>query len=355
VSPVPSARITADEKRANLMRVMEDIRDVRKAMDVVTEKFEPHKELIAMLKSHGVDPSSIGKINDKPIQDYLDEAPLAWDSLVKKMFKKKEEIMPVQMKEMELLKVKLEEFYETVRTFRTNFRTNAPFSFSGSPVEAYKILDQQADELAVKEAEAKRFNELEELFDLQVSKYPETSDTRAEIRLLKNVWDMKSLVLGTFESWNVQLWNEIKTDDLEDVNKNLLKNLRKMANDNPVVKGWQVYRSIEEASKNMTVVLPLINSLHSNAMRDRHWKSLAKVCGVKMIDPNDPKFTFEDAIALNVHKHTEDVEEIIETASKELKIERKLRDIEVMWRDVQMNYVQHHDTEMYLIAPSEEV
>lgn len=33
-----------------------------------------------------------------------------------------------------------------------------------------------------------------------------------------------------------QLWNDIKTDDLEEVNKNLLKNLRKMANDSPVVK-----------------------------------------------------------------------------------------------------------------------
>lgn len=96
----------------------------------------------------------------------------------------------------------------------------------------------------------------------------------------------------------------------------------------------------------MSIVLPLINDLHSNAMRDRHWKSLAKVliyqpsiypfylsrgqvCGVKSIDPTDLKFTFEDAVALNVHLHVEDVEEIIETANKELKIERKLREIEV--------------------------
>ena len=119
------------------------------------------------------------------------------------------------------------------------------------------------------------------------------------------MWDMKSLVLNTYDSWNSQLWNDIKTEDLEDSNKNLLKNLRKMGNDNPVSKGWVVYRSIEDAIKNMSIVLPLINELHSNAMRDRHWKSLAKVCKVKSIDPNDSKFTFEDAVNLNVHKHVE--------------------------------------------------
>ena len=115
------------------------------------------------------------------------------------------------------------------------------------------------------------------------------------------------------------------------------------------MKGWVAYRSIEDMIKNMSIVLPLVNELHSPAMRDRHWKRLAKVCGVKSIDPNDPKFTFEDTIALKVHEHTEDVEEIVETATKELKIERKLRDIENIWRDMTLEYVPHNDTEMFLI------
>lgn len=30
-------------------------------------------------------------------------------------------------------------------------------------------------------------------------------DTRCELRLLKTVWDMKALVLGTYDSWNQQV------------------------------------------------------------------------------------------------------------------------------------------------------
>jgi dynein heavy chain len=49
------------------------------------------------------------------------------------------------------------------------------------------------------------------------------------------------------------------------------------------------------------------------------------------------------------------VGEIVETATKELKIEKKLKDIELLWRDMTMTYVPHNDTEMFLIRPSEEV
>jgi hypothetical protein len=38
-----------------------------------------------------------------------------------------------------------------------------------------------------------------------VSKYPETGDTRGELRLLKTVWDVKALVLFTHDSWNQQV------------------------------------------------------------------------------------------------------------------------------------------------------
>ena len=66
-------------------------------------------------------------------------------------------------------------------------------------------------------------------------------------------------------------------------------------------------------------------------MRDRHRKALAKICKVKNIEPHDPKFT-EDTVKLKLHLHGEDVEDVIDTAAKELKIERKLSDIEKLWR-----------------------
>lgn len=343
-----------DGKQA-LMKVMEDIRDVRMAMEATNELFDPMQKAINLLKAHGSDITAIASVNGRGVQEYLDDAPMVWENVVKKTFSKKEEIMPMQQREVDKLKEELEEFFLAMRAFRGNFRANAPFTFGGSPKEAYIMMDEHAKELVVKVAEAKKFNELEELFELQVSKYPETNDTKTEIKLLKYVWDIKALVLGTYESWNALPWAEINTDDLEDINKTLMKNLRKMSAETPVVKGWVVYRNIEEMIKNMNIILPLINALHADSMRDRHWKSVATVCGVKSVDPYDPKFTFEDIIKLKVNEKAEDIEEIVELSFKELKIERKLTDIESIWRDMCMDYTPHNDSEMNLIKPSEEV
>ena len=339
------------------MQVMENIRDVRMASDETKDMFDPLQKILVALKSHGVDITGLDKVGEDgmPMQDYLDEAPLLWDNVEKKMFRKKEDIMPLQLREVDLLKAKLEEFYLEIRAFRNDFRKNAPFIFSGSPNEAYEMLDKHAVTLSEMEEKAKAFNGEEELFELVVSKYVETSDTRTELKLLKFVWDMKALVLGTYESWNPSAWNDIKTEELEDINKALMKNLKKMANDTPVVKGWKVFRDIEDEIKNMNVILPMINDLHSPAMRDRHWKALAKICKVKNIEPHDPKFTFEDTVKLKLHLHGEDVEDVIDTAAKELKIERKLSDIEKLWRVLELDYVAHNDSEMFLIKPSEEV
>jgi dynein heavy chain, axonemal len=164
---VASIEDTKESKPA-LMRVMGDIRDVRKAMDVTQEMFQPLQEILITIKAHGIDLATLDKIGDKTVQDYLDEAPMQWDGVVKKMFRKKEEILPMQLREVEALKVDLEQFFLSIREFRTQFRANAPFTFEGSTTEAYAIMDAQAVQLEAKEQEARAYNELEELFELQV-------------------------------------------------------------------------------------------------------------------------------------------------------------------------------------------
>jgi dynein heavy chain len=118
---VASIEDSKDAKPA-LMRVMGDIRDVRKAMEVTQEMFQPLQEILVTVKAHGIDLATLSKIGDKSVQDYLDEAPMQWDGVVKKMFRKKEEILPMQLREVEALKVDLEQFFLSIREFRTQFR-----------------------------------------------------------------------------------------------------------------------------------------------------------------------------------------------------------------------------------------
>ena len=104
-----------------LLSVMSVIRDVRLKMDSVPEIFGPQRACVQILRRHGVDvlAETVGGQN---LQDCLEEIPLAWDAVVKKTIKTKEDILPFQMASVDSLKVKLDSFYLSIREFRGDFR-----------------------------------------------------------------------------------------------------------------------------------------------------------------------------------------------------------------------------------------
>lgn len=71
------------------------------------------------------------------------------------------------------------------------------------------------------EAQAARFGELEELFELVPSNYQELADTRRELVLLKTAWDMTVLVQMVFEAWQLTLWGDIDAETMLDETKKL--------------------------------------------------------------------------------------------------------------------------------------
>jgi dynein heavy chain len=356
---VQGLEIEVEEGNKQALRtVMSNIRDVRKNMDATAEMFEPLRNACQLLKTQNIQVEEL-TVADKSVADYLEEVPREWDIVVNKTFKKKEDTMPLQVAETDNVKQQLEDFYLSMRAFRNAFRKDAPFTLQGDPTlygaEAYTMIDKHAADLIIKEEQATKFNELEELFELPVSKYVEVDDTRSELVQLKKLWDFKVTVMYNIDSWKKTLWSEIETEVLEDENKRMLKMLREFGNKNPVVKGWEVFRHIEGMLKNMQIILPLVNDLHAPSMRDRHWSLLSTVCHKKALDPQDEAFSLNDLIELKLHEHVDDVSDIVETANKELKIEKKLTDIEKVWKGLELDYVPHKDSEVSVIRPAEEV
>ena len=200
-----------------------------------------------------------------------------------------------------------------------------------------------------------KYRELEDLFELQPTSYPEIGETRSEIKQLTGLWEYKQSVDVTYGGWEKELWSEVRSVDLEDQNKRLRKQLKERGASYPSMKGWQVYRDVDESMAVMATVLPLVHDLHSDAIRARHWAALARICNVRAVDPSDPKFTLRDMLLLGLHSHKDGIEEIVETAMKELKIEKKLTEIEGVWSVMELGYAAHKDTEVSVPRPSEEV
>ena len=68
-----------------------------------------------------------------------------------------------------------------------------------------------------------------------------------------------------------------------------------------------------------------------------------------------PTFSLEDALSLELHKHVEACMEAVEVATKELKVETRLRNIEDRWKEEQLGFVRHRDTEVFVLFGADEV
>ena len=93
--------------------------------------------------------------------------------------------------------------------------TLGPASSSPEVIEkAYSSIGDYYFKVQEIEDEAKELNNLETLFDMQKSTYKQLKDCRNELVLLKQMWDLISLIDYQFDEWKETLWAKIKTDDL---------------------------------------------------------------------------------------------------------------------------------------------
>ena len=78
-------------------------------------------------------------------------------------------------------------------------------------------------------------------------------------------------------------------------------------------------------------------------MMERHWKKLQVICD-KTVPYNSPKFCLNDIIEMELHKFVDDVNELVDGAAKEAKIDIKLANIVKTWEDFNFEFKEYKET-----------
>ena len=344
-------QVVEEGDKATLMSVMTHIRDVRKRMPTMDDTFVPLREMVLLLKTHGIT-LDLGKVGADDALDFLERAPLQWDNVVNKTFRVKESIQPLQNAMVDTIKRDIADYVERVRVAHKKFReAEGPFTWpADKAMSAYKVMDATQKELMVMETEAESFANLQELFELNKIRAPQLAEMRMELGFLKQVWDTVAVVESLFSSWKQTLWLDIQTDDLLDETKRLLNQVKRLPRR---LRDWPCYLQLLASCTNMSTVLPLVAELHSPAMRDRHWKAVASVTS-RPLDKG-PTFSLSDLLALELHRHVEGIMEVVETANKENKVEAKLGAIERSWSEANFEMARHRDTEVMIIVSPDDL
>ncbi|RQM21208.1 hypothetical protein B5M09_003796 [Aphanomyces astaci] len=349
---------------ATLMTCMGHVQDVRRLMATKQVNFGPIRDTVALLKRHGIhlDVSYVGK---ETALQCLEQAPLRWDSMVNKTFKKKDVIAPMQNQAVETIKIDLLGFAKRVHAFRDEFLSKAPFTYEGvavmlgptAPLEqvvakAMEVLASVDARLNEIEGDANRFGQLEDMFELADTQFDGLNVCRVEWGLLHSVWTMFHRTTSTFESWHGLSWQDANMETLMDSVKDMTAVMLKCP---AKVRDWAIYKKMETELSQMAATLPLIELLHSPAMRERHWKNLLVVtkkstAAMATWTVHMENVHMEDLFRLDLYRFDIEVQDIVEVATRELKIETDLWTISNVWSTWSFVVVPHHDTTMILQA-----
>lgn len=324
----------------NAMGLLHGVKRRSNAIDIM---FEPLRKTVNLLRQFGVEmPEDVHKM--------LNDLPEEWSEVKKLSSAIKDQVAPLQAKEVEVLQQKCNKFEMKNHNFREEFRKKAPFRFEVGPENCYNGINSNHFDVLAMEAEASAIKHSCELFELGIPHYKQLADCRRDIGNLKCVWDVVGLVSFMFAEWRTTLWNDIDTDAMENRCRDISKEIRRMDKE---IKGWDVFSGLDQMVKDMVTSLRAVGELKSKAIRDRHWKQLMKTTGVTFVLTHDMKF--QDLLSLQLHKFEDDVKNIVDRATKELSMEKVISDLSKTWDVLEFSYEIHESTQTPLIRTSEEL
>lgn len=130
-----------------LMSLITHIRNVRRIMDPTSHMFAPLKDIVALLRAHGI--AMDGTIGGLPVLEYMEQAQMLWDNTVNNAFRVKELIRERQMALAEQVKADTAAFAARVVMLDSVFREEGPFRARGADASglAYVQMDEYWERL----------------------------------------------------------------------------------------------------------------------------------------------------------------------------------------------------------------
>jgi dynein heavy chain len=304
--------------------------------------FEPLKEMVHLLRKYDI------KVPQE-ITNALDDAKNKWKDLLKEYFEIKDKLSILQGEEIKKITKAETNFNDEANDFREEFAVMAPFDYQVGVVKCYRTIDQVHLKINMIEDELKELRAKQKLFGLMQNQGKAVKECRTELKLLKKIWDLAAMVRWQIEDWKKVPFLAIDYNEIQEQTKRFKQELNML---DKRVKRWDVFNGLSQDVNNFVVTLPLIQKLRNPGMRKRHWEMLMHKANI-VFELSD-NFRLENLLTLNLHNYVEAVEEIVDRAVKEMKMEKQISDLKQIWSGLSFAFTNFRN-ELELIKIPEEV
>ena len=237
------------------------------------------------------------------------------------------ELTPIKRKFTVITQDEISEFKEKMTEFTEKFEQEGPSNVGEDLEKGLNLMKLYKKEITIFDKSSGELSNAEKLFGLEVTAYPKLVRAKAEMDALTMVYDLYERQMNAREEWAQTLWSNLNVDSLSEGIDIFLKEVKKFP---PTVRSMAVTRQLQSKMNEFKNSIPLFVDLKTDALRDRHWKSLMEKTG-KEFDMNPESFTLGALFAMGLHNYEDAIAEIVTAAVKELSIEKGLKEVTDVW------------------------
>jgi len=240
-----------------------------------------------------------------------------------------------KVKMMDQLALEKEKFEELLESFDKEVKkvvTFGDYEAMEQNVESVNTLMDSVDR-ALEQVE--NFNMREKVFGFPPTDYPMLIACKKELQPFHKLWNMISDFHLSRQEWLHGSFLELDANEIENNVTEWWKLSYKMTKtfEDDAPGSAECAGKLREVTTEFREHLPVIRSLASKALKDRHWDEISEKLGAH-IEPDD-ELTLNALLELDVAKHIEEIQEVCVAAEKQYGLEKALEAMKVEWQQIE--------------------
>uniref|UniRef100_A0A8C9J6D4 Dynein axonemal heavy chain 10 n=1 Tax=Panthera tigris altaica TaxID=74533 RepID=A0A8C9J6D4_PANTA len=270
-------------------------------------------------------------------KELVDNIKSMWSNLFNESMNVDHSLGGIKRTFTEITRGEILNYKQQIEEFAKRFYREGPGSIGDDLDKGVELLAVFEKELTRHEKNRQELANAEKLFDLPITMYPELLKVQKEMNNLRTIYDLYEALKVAKEEWSQTLWINLNVQFLQEGIDSFLRSLRRLPRQ---VRNLSVAYHLEAKMKAFKDSVPLLLDLKHEALRDRHWKELMEKTGVTF--EMTETFTLENMFAMELHKHTDVLSEIVTAAIKEIAIEKAVKEILDTWESMKFTVVKYY-------------
>ncbi|XP_078399004.1 dynein axonemal heavy chain 8-like [Cetorhinus maximus] len=318
------------EKMKNLARPIQDLDDVRFAMESLAEirrneiqmdmTLGPIEEAYSILNRYEVEIS-------KEEAEGVDTLRYSFNKMQVKARNVQDELVQVQPKFKANLLESVDNFQKEVLKYKRQYEKEGPMVSGILPAEAstrLQIFQSWFDDLWRKFV---TYSSGEHLFGLPIQDYEILQKNKKELGLLQKLYSLYDAVMNNINGYYDVLWTEL---DIEKINAELLDFQNRCRRLPKGLKEWQAFLDLKNKIDDFSESCPLLEMMSSKSIKSRHWARISEVTRHEFNVASET-FSLKNVMDAPLLQFKDEIEDICISSVKEKDIEAKLTQVMQTW------------------------